>query len=68
MPLVKRKRAIFRKAEFGFLGVMVLTLKATPRLNGEGCRTGRFLMLLKLKLKAGDLVFAFAFFLGFFIS
>jgi len=66
MPLVSLTLAILRKAEFGFLGVMVLTTKATPLLKGEVWRTGLFLRLLKLKAKAGDLVFALDFFLGFF--
>ena len=36
MPLVNRTRAILRIAELGFLGVLVVTLVQTPRLNGEG--------------------------------
>jgi hypothetical protein len=35
MPLLKRTLAIFRKAEFGFFGVVVVTLIQTPRLKGE---------------------------------
>ena len=68
MPLVNRILAILRKAEFGFFGVVVLTDKHTPRLKGEEWVTGAFFLLLKLKAKAGDLVFAFAVFLGFFKS
>ena len=34
MPLVRRTRAIFRSAEFGFFGVIVRTWVHTPRLNG----------------------------------
>lgn len=33
MPLESLTLAILRKAELGFLGVMVVTLIATPRLN-----------------------------------
>src|ERR1700688_205804 len=33
-PLVRRTRATFRSAEFGFLGVIVLTWVHTPRRNG----------------------------------
>jgi len=50
------------------LGVIVFTDKATPLLKGEEWMTGAFFLLLKLKAKAGDLVFALAFFLGFFRS
>src|ERR1700674_125857 len=35
MPLVKRTRATFRSAEFGFLGVCVYTRVQTPRFCGE---------------------------------
>ena len=35
MPLLSRTRAILRSAEFGFLGVIVLTWVQTPRLSGE---------------------------------
>jgi len=34
MPFDKRTRAIFLKAELGFLGVVVVTFKQTPRLKG----------------------------------
>ena len=34
MPLVRRTRAIFRRAELGFFGVVVVTLVQTPRLKG----------------------------------
>jgi hypothetical protein len=47
MPFVSRTRATFRKAEFGFLGVVVNTFTHTPRLKGEPESTGRFLMELK---------------------
>ena len=35
IPFVRRTRAILRSAEFGFFGVVVETLRHTPRLNGE---------------------------------
>src|SRR6266478_4119410 len=41
-PLDKRTRATLRKAEFGFLGVMVLTCRHTPRFCGQLCRAGCF--------------------------
>src|SRR3989344_1590994 len=36
IPFVNLTRATFRKAEFGFFGVMVLTERQTPRLKGDG--------------------------------
>lgn len=35
MPLDNLTLAIFLKAEFGFFGVVVVTLTQTPRLNPE---------------------------------
>jgi hypothetical protein len=35
MPLVSRTLATFRSAEFGFLGVWVLTKMQTPRFCGD---------------------------------
>src|SRR3972149_1007004 len=35
-PFMSRTRATFRKAEFGFFGVVVNTLTHTPRLKGDG--------------------------------
>ncbi len=35
IPFERRTRAIFRIAEFGLRGVLVVTLVHTPRLNGE---------------------------------
>jgi len=61
MPFVRRTLAIFRIAELGFLGVLVVTLVHTPRLKGDGKKRGRFLSVLKLRLKATD----FGFRLGF---
>jgi hypothetical protein len=40
MPLVKRTRATFRNAEFGFLGVCVYTRVQTPRFCGHPCNAG----------------------------
>ena len=40
MPLESRTRATLRRAEFGFLGVIVLTWRQTPRLNGQASSTG----------------------------
>src|SRR5947199_10083608 len=39
MPLVRRTRAIFRSAEFGFFGVMVRTTVQTPRFWGAPRRS-----------------------------
>ena len=52
MPLVKRTRAIFRRAEFGFFGVVVETFVQTPRLKGAGKKTGLFLRTLNPRAKA----------------
>jgi hypothetical protein len=57
MPLVSLTRAIFRRAEFGFLGVVVLTFRHTPRLKEPAVSIGLFLRVLKTYLKAGVLVF-----------
>src|SRR6188472_1318890 len=40
MPLVRRTRATLRRAEFGFLGVVVYTRVHTPRRCGEPLRAG----------------------------
>ena len=66
IPLVRRIRANFLKAEFGFFGVIVPTLIATPLLNGDAYCVGLFFLALKPRAIAGDLVFALVFFLGFF--
>src|SRR5579859_5990903 len=42
MPLVRRTRATFRRAEFGFLGVTVRTIVHTPRLKGLDFSAGAF--------------------------
>src|SRR6516165_8399996 len=39
-PLERRTRATFRRAELGFLGVMILTCKQTPFFCGQPCRAG----------------------------
>lgn len=57
MPFVNRTRAIFRMAEFGFLGVFVVTLMQTPLLNGDGKKRGRFFIVLKLRVRAMDFDF-----------
>src|SRR5207248_7559838 len=40
--LVRRTRATLRRAEFGFLGVMILTCKHTPFFCGQPCSAGCF--------------------------
>lgn len=55
MAFVKRTRATFRKAEFGFLGVVVYTLVQTPRFWG-------------MPFSAGVPVFETTLFLGFLTS
>src|SRR5262245_55220416 len=42
MPLDRRTRATLRKAEFGFLGVMILTCRHTPFFCGQPCMAGCF--------------------------
>src|ERR1700749_4947038 len=42
MPFVSRTRAIFRSAEFGFLGVIVETRVQTPRFCGAPWSAGVF--------------------------
>jgi len=41
-------------AEFGFFGVFVVTFTQTPRLKGAGKNIGRFLIVLKVRVKAID--------------
>lgn len=70
MPLESRTRAIFRKAEFGFFGVVVVTLMHTPRLNGLPLSN---VVLFRFNgfntvCKAGVLDFHFDVFRGFRIS
>src|ERR1700752_937723 len=64
LPFVRRTRAIFRIAEFGFFGVVVVTLTHTPRLNGDGYDAGRFLILLNPYDKATAFDFRRTFFRG----
>jgi hypothetical protein len=66
--LVNRTLAIFRKAEFGFFGVVVLTFKHTPRLKGPSDLVGRFFKVLKTCLNAGDLLLVPVDFLAFLFS
>src|SRR5947199_6239207 len=42
IPLLSRTRATLRSAEFGFLGVIVLTTVQTPRFCGQPCMAGCF--------------------------
>jgi hypothetical protein len=57
MPFVSRTRAILRKAEFGFFGVIVLTMTQTPRFCGDlVSRRTTFFRVLKLMPNAGALV------------
>src|SRR5258708_32904457 len=44
MPLVGRSLARLRKAEFGFLGVVVCTRVQTPRFCGEPASAGTLLL------------------------
>ena len=53
IPFVRRTLAIFRMAEFGFLGVLVVTLVQTPRLKGELKKIGLFFRTLNERVKAG---------------
>jgi hypothetical protein len=39
---VSRTRATFRRAEFGFFGVVVYTRMQTPRFWGHACMAGVF--------------------------
>src|SRR3954453_3501146 len=50
MPLVRRTRATFRSAEFGFFGVVVYTRVQTPRRWGEPFNAG-VLFLLTLSVR-----------------
>src|SRR5215212_4378298 len=45
MPLVRRTRATFRSAEFGFFGVWVKTRTQTPRFCGLTCNAGLFVFV-----------------------
>src|SRR4051812_2217105 len=42
IPLESRTRSTFRRAEFGFFGVIVLTTVQTPRFCGQPCMAGCF--------------------------
>jgi hypothetical protein len=42
LPFDSRTRVIFRRAEFGFLGVIVRTKRHTPRFCGHLSKTGDF--------------------------
>jgi hypothetical protein len=43
LPFDNRTRVIFRRAEFGFFGVIVRTNKHTPRFCGHLSKTGDLL-------------------------
>ena len=46
MPFVRRTRATFRRAEFGFFGVRVLTCRQPPRRCGAPQRRGVCLQVM----------------------
>src|ERR671921_696599 len=48
MPLVRRTRATFRSAEFGFFGVWVNTRTQTPRFCGLSCSAGLLVLVTTL--------------------
>jgi len=68
MPLVNLTLAIFRKAEFGFLGVVVETFVQTPRLKGLEKNIGLFLRTLNPRVKATVLSLGSALTLGLFTN
>jgi hypothetical protein len=70
VPLVRRTRAIFRRAEFGFLGVMVRTWTHTPRRCGEptAAQVTRFFSVFWRQWSAGALLLALTGFRPFRIS
>ena len=47
-PFVRRTLATLRIAEFGFLGVRVMTWMQTPRRKGEPSKAGDLVLLLSL--------------------
>ena len=56
--LVRRTRAILRRAEFGFFGVIVRTCRHTPRFWGApGIETWRCRRLFQFLRMAGALIF-----------
>src|SRR5215210_8909786 len=58
MPLVSLTRAILRSAEFGFLGVIVRTLRQTPRFCGApGMFSWRCRILFQFLRMAGAFTF-----------
>src|SRR5262245_50828093 len=57
MPFVSRTRAILRRAELGFLGVIVRTCRQTPRFWGApGIGTWRWRRLFQFLRIAGALI------------
>jgi hypothetical protein len=67
-PLVNLTLAILRTAEFGFFGVVVVTLVHTPLLNGEEYAIGLFFTVLKPLAKVAERVLFFSLNLGFLMS
>lgn len=65
MPFDSLTLAILRKAELGFFGVVVVTLRQTPRLKDEPTIVTDFLRckLSSVTLRAGDFGFLAIFFL-----
>ena len=62
MVLVRRTRAIFRSAEFGFFGVIVRTWMHTPRFCGEPLpHSVRLWRALYVQRSAGAFVFRVGF-------
>jgi len=50
IPLVSRTRATFRRAEFGFFGVVVKTRTQTPRFCGHRSNAGEDFLLGRRRL------------------
>jgi hypothetical protein len=69
-PFVNRTLATFRIAEFGFLGVRVITCKQTPRRNGAFSRAGDLLLYFNLfrPLRTSWLIVGIATFFLYFIG
>lgn len=58
MPLISLTRATLRRAELGFLGVVVYTLVQTPRFCGHSFKAGAvdFLVISSLPLRISWLI------------
>jgi hypothetical protein len=68
VPFTNLTFAIFRKAEFGFFGGIVVTLRQIPLLKGDIKGVFLFFKLFHVPNNAGDLLLFEGFLLGFFIS